>query len=75
MSIREYLETTFINYRGIEQLVARRAHNPKVAGSSPAPATIIRLECNPASFPLFGKMQGFPYWLMGEQELGCQVAK
>lgn len=27
-------------YRGMEQLVARRAHNPKVVGSSPAPATI-----------------------------------
>ena len=27
-------------YRGVEQLVARRAHNPKVAGSSPASATI-----------------------------------
>jgi hypothetical protein len=27
-------------YRGMEQLVARRAHNPKVAGSSPAPATM-----------------------------------
>ena len=26
-------------YRGVEQLVARRAHNPKVAGSSPASAT------------------------------------
>ena len=25
--------------RGVEQLVARRAHNPKVAGSSPATAT------------------------------------
>jgi hypothetical protein len=25
--------------RGVEQLVARRAHNPEVAGSSPAPAT------------------------------------
>ena len=25
--------------RGMEQLVARWAHNPKVAGSSPAPAT------------------------------------
>jgi hypothetical protein len=23
----------------VEQLVARRAHNPKVAGSSPAPAS------------------------------------
>ena len=25
--------------RGIEQQVARRAHNPKVTGSSPVPAT------------------------------------
>ena len=28
-----------IKYRGVEQLVARRAHNPKVVGSSPASAT------------------------------------
>ena len=28
-----------IKHRGVEQLVARRAHNPKVAGSSPVPAT------------------------------------
>ena len=28
-----------ITYRGVEQLVARWAHNPKVAGSSPVPAT------------------------------------
>ena len=27
------------SYREMEQLVARRAHNPKVAGSSPALAT------------------------------------
>ena len=27
-------------YRGVEQLVARRAHNPKVVGSSPSSATI-----------------------------------
>ena len=30
--------STFI-YRGVEQLAARRAHNPEVAGSSPASAT------------------------------------
>ena len=30
-----------ILYRGVEQMVARRAHNPKVVGSNPAPATII----------------------------------
>ena len=27
-------------YRGVEQSVARRAHNPEVVGSSPASATI-----------------------------------
>ena len=26
-------------YRGVEQLVARRAHNPEVVGSNPSPAT------------------------------------
>ena len=26
-------------HRGVEQLVARRAHNPKVVGSSPTPPT------------------------------------
>ena len=29
-------------YRGVEQMVARRAHNPEVAGSSPVPATTKR---------------------------------
>ena len=29
-------------YRGVEQLVARWAHNPKVTGSSPVPATTKR---------------------------------
>jgi hypothetical protein len=28
----------------MEQLVARRAHNPKVVGSSPAPATQVKLK-------------------------------
>ena len=32
-------------YRGVEQLVARRAHNPKVVGSSPAPATKYESRC------------------------------
>ena len=30
-------------YRGVEQLVARRAHNPEVAGSSPVPATMLNV--------------------------------
>ena len=29
-----------MKYRGVEQLEARRAHNPEVVGSSPASATI-----------------------------------
>ncbi len=29
-------------YRGVEQLEARRAHNPEVVGSSPTPATTKR---------------------------------
>ena len=33
-------------YRGVEQLAARRAHNPEVAGSSPAPATIKKQEAS-----------------------------
>ena len=32
------------SYRGVEQLVARRAHNPEVAGSSPVPATTKHVE-------------------------------
>ena len=39
MILRHANECT-IPYRGVEQLVARRAHNPEVAGSSPASATI-----------------------------------
>jgi len=38
----------------MEQLVARRAHNPKVVGSSPAPATI-----HPCNRLKFRKLQGF----------------
>ena len=33
-------------YRGVEQLVARRAHNPEAAGSSPVSATIKPLRLN-----------------------------
>ena len=36
-----YLSTQGVRleYRGVEQLEARRAHNPEVVGSSPASAT------------------------------------
>ena len=36
---RVIVNTGETQYRGVEQLVARRAHNPKVRGSSPLPAT------------------------------------
>ena len=42
-----------MNYRGVEQLAARRAHNPKVAGSSPAPATKISEAVEGFPRPLF----------------------
>jgi hypothetical protein len=38
-SLKKIITFALQTYRGMEQLVARRAHNPKVAGSSPAPAT------------------------------------
>ena len=36
---------TFViqSHRGVEQLVARRAHNPEAGGSSPSPATRTRM--------------------------------
>ncbi len=36
---RAFSYIVLLHDRGVEQLVARRAHNPKVAGSSPVPAT------------------------------------
>ena len=33
------VKTATVKYRGVEQSVARRAHNPEAAGSSPASAT------------------------------------
>ncbi len=51
-------------HRGVEQLEARRAHNPEVVGSSPTPATI-RKPCNRngyrASFLLLGVAKKPPY--------------
>jgi hypothetical protein len=41
----------------MEQLVARRAHNPKVVGSSPAPATHESLESKDLRL-LISKRQG-----------------
>ncbi len=35
-----------IKHRGVEQLEARRAHNPEVTGSSPVPATSFFVKIN-----------------------------
>jgi hypothetical protein len=37
--VREEISLKYKTYCGMEQLAARWAHNPKVVGSSPAPAT------------------------------------
>ncbi len=37
----------------MEQLVARRAHNPKVVGSSPAPATQLKRKPQVERFEAF----------------------
>ena len=54
-------------YRGVEQLVARRAHNPEVAGSSPASATIRKASLSQgseASFCSFCRFFGTYFWLL-----------
>ena len=38
--VRILLPPPFFYYRGVEQLVARWAHNPEVVGSNPSSATI-----------------------------------
>ena len=37
--VRPRSPAPFFRYRGVEQLAARRAHNPKVRGSNPLSAT------------------------------------
>ncbi len=57
-------------YRGVEQLVARRAHNPEVGGSSPPPATIKSLEIK--------RFQGFflfSNWKVSDQASGILCTK
>ncbi len=51
-----------MKYRGVEQLEARRAHNPEVVGSSPASATKI--------IPDFGKKSGIflTFWRKNEAD-------
>ena len=56
-------------YRGVEQLEARRAHNPEVVGSSPASATI--------KSPEIERFQDF-FLLLGVKKFGenfCEFAE
>jgi hypothetical protein len=56
-SQREPLKSEKVNIAGWSSLVARRAHNPKVVGSNPAPATTKHLEVFQDAFLLFIFMQ------------------
>ncbi len=51
----------------MEQLVARRAHNPKVVGSSPAPAT-----SNPCNKLTINLLQGF--FILRRGNLRCNFS-
>ena len=59
---------TFVvqSHRGVEQLVARRAHNPEAGGSSPSPATRTRMLRNQR--PYFSYCR---YKTTGNCELVC----
>ena len=65
--------STFANLnRGVEQLVARWAHNPKVAGSSPVPATktikrLYYMQCN--RFFIYDQVSSsFPFGILHLKE-------
>lgn len=47
----------------MEQLVARRAHNPKVTGSSPVPATTNPLYVKYSGFFCFGGQFGGRFYV------------
>lgn len=56
--------TIYITYRGVEQLAARRAHNPEVASSSLAPATTIEV-----LYLFFSYQNDFQYMLIIEERI------
>jgi hypothetical protein len=65
----------------MEQLVARRAHNPKVVGSSPAPATLKLKSLKLKDLGLFvllvksddlmSRLTSLPFHL----NIGCQICQ
>ena len=60
---------TFViqSHRGVEQLVARRAHNPEAGGSSPSPAT--------KNTDTEKSVSVFSYIATGNRELVCDSRK
>ena len=51
-------------HRGVEQLEARRAHNPEVVGSSPASATIKAPDSSESGAFLMSKVRFSPFFLL-----------
>ena len=60
-------------YRGVEQLAARRAHNPEAAGSSPAPATI--KSCNRKGYRTFIFVSSRETWAFSNTFLTAHFGK
>ena len=68
MVFRKIVFTFALSNRGVEQLVARWAHNPKVVGSSPTSATKSKESLKGGSFFLtnFHKMTHFLFIAFSE---------
>lgn len=58
-------------YRRVAQLAARRAHNPKAAGSSPAPAT----SCKPRTVAAVDRRSKVCAWILQSSLalIGCKA--
>ena len=59
-------------YRGVEQLVARRAHNPEVVGSSPASATML---CNQKRYCTGKPRSRNGFWVFSYPEFQVQTKR
>ena len=60
------------SYRGVEQLVARRAHNPEVVGSSPASATML---CNQKRYCTGKPRSRNGFWVFSYPEFQVQTKR
>ena len=58
------IRTAIKIYCGVEKLVSQWAHNPKIAGSSPAPATKLRI-----NYSKYARFETSDWvWCIGAQE-------